>query len=313
MPGRGRDAAPGVLDLRQRREAAALHRQVADLAADGKSFLELGDRFRDLAVAAQGLGQTDHDAALQTEIGRATRGFGRLPLQRRHRLQIGVAGQHLDLSHERFRDAVLIVEPLRSAAGAAEERLRLGSLPLLAQEIAERKCGIDLGDIVVFFVAEIELLPQKGAGPFCFARVERAQTEPAQGGAATLDVSGALRDRVGIPQQPLPFMAGIVAGEQRIESERGIDDLVVKALGARRGVRQPGQDDGILAVLVGLLFDHQIEAFEILSREAIEHGGISDLRQSTLNRSLAVGDLPRDEEHGIAGAVPAPKTQPVSQ
>jgi len=43
-------------------------------------------------------------------------------------------------------------------------------------------------------------------------------------------------------------------------------------------------------------------------REAIEHSGIPDLRQSALNRSLAVGDLPRDEEHGIAGAVPTPKS-----
>ena len=76
---------------------------------------------------------------------------------------------------------------------------------------------------------------------------------------------------------------------------------------------KPGQDDGILAVLVGLLFDHQIETLEIVSRETIEHAGIADLRQSTLHRSLAVGDLPRDEEHGIAGALPAPKSQPVSQ
>ena len=271
MPGRGRDAPPGVLDLRQRREAAALHRQIADLAADRKTFLELGNRFRDLAVAAQGLGQTDHDAALQTEIGRATRGFRRLPLQCRHRLEIGVARQHLDLAHQRFRDTVLVVEPLRAAAGAAEERLRLGTLSLLAQEIAERKRGIDLGDVVVFLVAKLELLPQQGASSFRFARVERAQTEPAQRGATALDVSGALRDRVGVPQQPLAFMAGIVAGKQRIESQRGIDDLVVEALGARRGIGQPSQDDGILAILVGLLFDDQVEPFEILGREAIEH------------------------------------------
>ncbi|MCD6059400.1 MAG: hypothetical protein K0Q89_2930, partial [Thermomicrobiales bacterium] len=218
-----------------------------------------------------------------------------------------------NLSHERFRDTVLIVEPLRSAAGAAEERLRLGALSLLAQQIPERKCGIDLGDIVVFFVTKIELLPQEGASPFRFARVERAQTESAKSGAAALNVSDALRDRIGVPQQPLTFMAGIVTGKQRIESKRGIDDLVIKALGARRGVRETGQDDGVLAVLVGLLFDHHVEPLEILSREAIEHGRIADLRQSTLNRSLAIGDLPRDEEHGIPSAVPAPKTQPVSQ
>jgi hypothetical protein len=313
MPGRGRNPATRMLDLDQRGQAAALHRQVADLATDRETLLELGDCFRDLAVAAQRLGQTDHDAALQTEIGRAARGFGRLPLQCRHRLEIGVARQHLDLSHQRFRDTVLVVEPLRSAAGAAEERLRLGALSLLAQEITEGKRGIDLGDVVVFLVTKLELLPQQGAGPFRVTRVERAQTEPAQSGAAALNVSRALRDPVGISQEPLALMAGIVAREQGIESQRRIDDLIVEALGARRGIGEPGQDDGILAVLVGLLFDHQVEALEILGREAIEHGGVPDLRQSTLNRSLAVSYLTRDEEHGIARAVPAPKSQPVSQ
>ena len=162
--------------------------------------------------------------------------------------------------------------------------------------------------IVVFLVAKLELLPQQGPSPFRITRVERAQTEPAECGAATLDVSCTLRDRVSIPQQPLPFMTGIVAGEQRIKSQRGIDDLVVEALGSRRGIGESGQNDRILAVLVGLLFDHEIETLEILGREAIEHSGIPDLRQSALNRSLAVGDLPRDEEHGIAGAVPTPKS-----
>jgi hypothetical protein len=100
------------------------------------------------------------------------------------------------------------------------------------------------------------LLPQQGPSPLRFARIERAQTEPAEGGATALDVSGALGDRVSISQEPFPFMAGIVSGQQRIESQRGVDDLVVKALGARRGIGKPGQDDGILAVLVGLLFDH---------------------------------------------------------
>jgi hypothetical protein len=208
---------------------------------------------------------------------------------------------------------VLVVEPLRSAASAAEERLRLGALSLFAKKVAERKRGVDLGDIVVFLVAKIELLPQEGASSFRFAGVERAQTEPAQRGATALDVSGALRDRIGVPQKSLTFMAGIVAGKQRIESQRGIDDLVIKALGAGRGVCEPGQDDGILTILVGLLFDDQVEPLEILGREAIEHGGIADLRQSALNRSLAIGDLPRDEEHGISRAVPAPKAQPVSQ
>src|SRR4029078_1136798 len=100
---------------------------------------------------------------------------------------------------KRFRDPMLVVEPLRAAAGAAEKRLRLGALSLLAQEITECERGIDLGDVIVFLIAKIELLPQQGASSLSIARVERTQTEPAQGGATSLDVSRALRDPVGVP------------------------------------------------------------------------------------------------------------------
>ena len=73
---------------------------------------------------------------------------------------------------------MLVIEPLGATPGAAEEGLRLGTLPFLAQEITQRNRGVDLRDVVVFLIAQLELLDAGGlrarsVSPASMARMPR--------------------------------------------------------------------------------------------------------------------------------------------
>ena len=108
-------------------------------------------------------------------------------------------------------------------------------------------------------------------------------------------------------------MTGVITWKERVESESRVDDLILEALGPRRGVGQACQDDSVFAVLIGLFLDHQIEALEILRREAIKDPRIANLCQSALNRALPIGDFARNQQHEVAGTLPAAETQPLPQ
>jgi hypothetical protein len=208
---------------------------------------------------------------------------------------------------------MLVVKSLGTTTGAAVQGLCFRSLAFFLQEVSQRERGVDLRNIVFLFVTELELLPQQCTRALRFSRVEGTEPEAAQRGASTLNVARSLCNGVRISQQSIAFMARVITRQERVEPERRVDDLILKAFCPGGGVGQTCQDNSVFAVLIGLFFDDQIETLEILGRKTIQDPRIANLCQPALNRALPIGDLARNQQHDVAGTLPTAKTQPIPQ